>query len=104
MSAEEAMRYFLIFLIAVNTVFACFAGITAGARGRNIYGWFLITLIFGPLALFSLAQFPVAQDALDAKKVRRNTMRWCPICLRAIDARATKCCYCLSSVDPTHAN
>lgn len=104
MFAEEAMRFLLIFLIAANTVFACFAGFTAGAKGRNKSGWFFITLIFGPLALFSLAQIPVAQDVLNAKKVRRNIMRWCPVCLRAIDARATKCCYCLSSVDPTQSN
>ena len=104
MFGEEVMRYLLISLIAFNTVFACFAGFAAGAKGRNECGWFLITLIFGPLAFFSLAQFPVAQDALDAKKVRRNTMRWCPICLRAIDSRATKCCYCRSSVDPTQTN
>lgn len=104
MTVEESLDYLPAILIGSNFLFACFAGFAAGARGRSEGGWFLLTLIFGIVALFSLALFPVNEDNLAETKVRRKMMRWCPNCLRAIATRATKCCYCHSEVDPLRPN
>lgn len=72
----------------------------ASARGRNSGTWFMMTLVFGPLAILLLALFPVDQEAIAAHRVRRNYMKWCPFCHRAIAPSAIKCCYCHTVLAP----
>ncbi|MCY4408904.1 MAG: hypothetical protein OXC27_00445 [Caldilineaceae bacterium] len=100
MGLDEVVNSLFGIWFAANTILAFFAGFIAAARGRSEGGWFILTLIFGLVAILALALYPVDEDKLAATKVRRKRMRWCPFCLRAIATRAKKCPYCHSAVEP----
>ena len=87
-------------LIIAWLVVAFIGANVASARGRGSGSWFLMTLIFGPLAILLLALFPVDRDALAARKVENSLMQWCPFCSRAIATNAIKCCHCHSVIHP----
>lgn len=80
------------------------AAFVASAKGRSGFGWFLLGLLFGPIAL--LAAAVTSPDR--ASRERRETLallqsgkgRPCPACAEVIRAEASRCRYCNSDVDP----
>lgn len=83
------------------------AALAASSRGRFAAGWFLLGLLFGPLAVFAvLVMGPLPSAAGEirqriAGEPRRPTrMRPCPHCFGEIDARATACRHCARDVTP----
>jgi hypothetical protein len=81
-------------------VCAVIASLIANSKGRNGGLWFVLGLLFGPLAvLFSAV---LSRDA--ARKVRDGIalghLRRCPACLEPVQAKAIICPHCRTSIPP----
>jgi hypothetical protein len=67
-------------------------GVAASARGRNGFGWFLLGLVFSPLALIAVLVLP----KLDPNAPTPETHLRCPDCKELVlkEARVCKHCGC----------
>ena len=72
---------------------AVFSWVVANSRGRMAGAWFILGLIFGPLALITVGLMP-SVSRVDEPSARTHVK--CPDCreLVLIDARVCKHCRC----------
>lgn len=72
---------------------AAFAGHLAGEKGRCGFCWFVLGVVFGPLAL-------IAAVGLPAKGPTRRTHAQCDMCHEFVLPQARKCRHCLTEFAP----
>jgi len=90
-------------LLAVLVVWAAcmyFSSDIASKKGMSYFVWGIIGMCLGPLAILILMAYPVNQNALDRRSVRRKRKQSCPFCQKAISIDAICCLYCGSTVNP----
>lgn len=88
------------FLILIWIVIAAFCSQIASNKGRSGFGWAILGLIFGPLALLFIALASADTATLDKQAVRYGEKRRCPHCAEIIQLEASLCPHCRSSVIP----
>jgi hypothetical protein len=87
-------------LIFAWFVFAIVVGIAASARGRNGFGWFLLSLIISPLfGLILVLVLPNPQDERERYQRLYNS-RKCPFCAEMVLREAIVCKHCGSALEP----
>ena len=64
----------------------------AARKGMNSFIWGTIGLLLGLLSLLLIMAYPVNQDAIDNRNVRRRKRQWCPFCKEAIYIDVV-CCF-----------
>ena len=82
----------ILLLPAVISGFVCAS--LASKKGRDGLGWFFVGFFFLPIAIpFALIASPVRE--------KMESMKVCDSCKERINAEASKCPYCQSSVTPS---
>lgn len=80
------------------------AAFVANAKGRSGFGWLLLGLLFGPIALLASAVASPDRTSRERRETRALLQsgkgRPCPACAEVIRAEASRCRYCNSDVDP----
>jgi hypothetical protein len=76
------------------------ACVIASGKGRSGFGWFLLGILFGPLALLAVAVASPDRSSKERAGLRNKTLRACPQCAETIKAEAVKCRFCGANVDP----
>ena len=90
-------------LLAVLVVWAVcmyFASDIASRKGMSSFVWGIIGMCLGPLAILIIMAYPVDQNALDRRSVRRKRKQWCPFCQKAISVDAICCFHCGNVIKP----
>ena len=81
---------FFVIVLPIWLMASIFVSAVAWERGRNMFGWFILAMIYSPLfALACLATCPVRPN-----KEQRESMIDCPDCAEAVKAAAKVCRHC----------
>jgi hypothetical protein len=75
------------------------AGIASG-KGRSGFGWFLLGLLFGPLAILVAAAMSRDDSEIARAGLQSGLLRRCPHCAEPIQSHATRCRYCGEKAPP----
>lgn len=67
---------------------AVFTAVVAASKNRNMFGWFLIGMVFSLLALLAVGMMG-PPDKLD-----RTNSKTCPQCAETVRLEALKCRFC----------
>lgn len=90
--------------IAIWILCGLAAPFVALMKGRSFFGWLILGLIFGPLALLGVAIAGVdqVQATIDQKRagIQRGEMRICPTCAEVVMSAAVKCRFCSEFLPP----
>jgi len=86
-------------LVLFWIAFAVAVGIGAGAKGRNGFGWFLLSILISPL----IAGFLVLVMPSLKRKTAAAPRRPCPFCAEPVLLAATLCPHCRSDLPPYEA-
>ena len=76
------------------------AGMIASSKHRSGCGFFILGLIFGPLAILAAAVMSRDESAVTRAAVDRGDMYFCPACRTAVHRLASKCPSCRSDLVP----
>ena len=68
--------------------------IVASSKGRSGFGWFLLSIFFGPFALILVALLPSLKRDSVPSGVSVDTHVRCPDCREFVFMDATKCKHC----------
>ena len=74
--------------------------IIARKKGHLSGGWAVGCLLLGPLGLILALGVPRDKIALEGQALQSGNGRRCPQCAEVINAKAVKCRYCGSPLDP----
>jgi hypothetical protein len=90
---------FIIFLIGL---FLCvIVGVAASARGRNGFGWFMLSLFITPLlAVLLVVAMPKREQEMELYGRDLLTKRKCPYCFSIMPATAPVCAACTRESAP----
>jgi hypothetical protein len=92
------MEYFFIWVAS-----ATLAAFIAGRKGRGVYSWFVLGILFSFLAIAVLVLLPsIDEEADDMAHARKygesDRYKKCPSCAEAVRKEAIKCKHCQSSL------
>ena len=75
--------------------FSIVAGLIARNKGRDAFGYFLLSIILSPIigVICALIASP-NQQRVDNRKVRLGQGKKCPYCAEVIKLKATTCRFC----------
>jgi hypothetical protein len=76
--------------LLIALVFGIVAAMSAYARGRSTWAWFVIGCLIGPFAFAVLALPP---------KPKKGRFAECPACLAVVPSEATVCRYCRTQLE-----
>lgn len=83
----------IVFFWVLSGIVAALIGSSKGGSG---FGWFILGLLFGPLAwLFAAIKSPANTEASTSS----HELRKCPYCAELIKYEATVCKHCKSNVE-----
>ncbi len=77
--------------------FACpiCSAIVAGEKGRNVFGWGVIGLAFGPFGLLAAVGVPaIDREAERAQRGKPSRKKLCPACYETMWQEASVCPHC----------
>lgn len=80
-----------------------FSAIIASSKGRSGFGWLVLGLIFGVLALLAVGFMPAVKIGDAMQKMGQPPIapeRKCPFCAETIKAEAIVCKHCGRDVEP----
>lgn len=80
-----------------------FSAIIASSKGRSGFGWLVLGLIFGVLALLAVGFMPAVKTGDAMQKMGQPPIapeRKCPFCAETIKAEAIVCKHCGRDVEP----
>lgn len=73
----------------------------AESKGRSVFLWLLIGLLFGPVGLLAAVGIaPIDLEERRARQGRRSDKRICPLCDEAVWINAVVCRYCRTDLGP----
>lgn len=84
----------VVVAFCVYMVSAAFSLSAARSKGRSPAGWFMLGLIFGPLAFILVLVLGETPASAESKRLARGEIRKCKHCAEFIKAEATLCKHC----------
>ena len=83
------MMIFFIWLFSI-----ILTPIIADSKGKSSLGFFLFSIIFGPLALIWILVAPADEEGIEKNKLMSNEAKKCPYFAELIKPEAKLCRFC----------
>ena len=76
------------------------ASLIAASKARSGCGWFVLGILFGPLAILAIAVASPDSEAAVRAGLQSRKLRRCPTCAEVVQMSARKCRHCASELPP----
>lgn len=75
------------------------AAVVDREKGRSGFGWIVIKLLLGPVALILSLAMPADKSTIEDEPIQLGHMKKCPQCGELIVLESRKCRYCGQEID-----
>jgi RNA polymerase subunit RPABC4/transcription elongation factor Spt4 len=81
-------------LVAIWLLCGIISAVIASNKGRSVFGWFILGLLFGPLGFILALVVGKNEAEIEKSAIQSGTMKKCPYCAELVKREAKICRYC----------